>query len=159
MPRPAAHPSPLVPVALAALAACATFAVPRAAQAQLTPAAPAAAPARDDGPVCLGFAFGAWTPKLDWRAVGHVVAPERGAHDAAPSGRDWAAPPVEGDTLLLLLPRWWPAGVTVALPTRTPAAGDTIVGRAVALVPRGDIAAPETQVRAWRVPCRGATSR
>ena len=37
--------------------------------------APSALPAQtrptDSPPVCLGFAFGAWTPALDWRGAGH----------------------------------------------------------------------------------------
>ena len=45
------------------------------------------------------------------------------------------------------------------LPTRTPAIGDTVVGRAVALVPRPDVQAPECRVRAWRVACRGSAGR
>ena len=135
-------------------------AVPALALAQgATPAPDGGAPDAD-APVCLGFAFGTWTPKLDWRAVGHERSPERVAQEGAPSGRDWAAPPgATGDSAMLLFPRWWPAGVTVALPTRTPAMGDTVVGRAVALVPRGDIAAPEARVRAWRVACRASATR
>src|SRR5205085_1423139 len=80
----------------------------------------------DDGPVCLGFAFGAWTPKLDWHAAGHTVDPSSVHMDRAEGGRDWAAPPsgIAGDTALLLFPHWWPAGVAVALPTRAPAVGD-----------------------------------
>jgi hypothetical protein len=140
----------LCPVALLVLA----LVPPRQAGAQ------GAAPA-PDASVCLGFAFGAWTPKLDWRAVGHTGAPGSVAQEQAPGGRDWAAPPgaTESDTTILLFPRWWPAGVIVALPTRTPAAGDTVTGRAIALVPRGDTAAPESRVRAWRVACRAAASR
>jgi hypothetical protein len=111
----------------------------------------AAAP--DEGPVCLGFAFGAWTPALDWKGAGHTVPIERAAQDRAPGGRDWAAPPVGTDTTIMLYPRWWPVGIVVTLPTRTPAVGDTIAGHAVALVPRHDVAAPEARVRAWRVAC------
>ena len=152
----------LLPVAALA------FAAPRLVHAQDTtratkrdslPSAPAARP--DDGPVCLGFAFGAWTPKLDWKAAGHTVDPATVPMGRAEGGRDWAAPPsdVAGDTALLLFPHWWPAGVSVALPTRTPAVGDTVVGRAVALVPRPDVQAPVSRVRAWRVACRGSAGR
>jgi hypothetical protein len=119
--------------------------------------APAQEPpsSRDDA-VCLGFAFGEWTPKLDWKAAGHAVAPPRDSADRAPGGRDWASSPDAGatDSTLMLFPRWWPVGVVVTLPTRAPAAGDTVTGRAVALVPRFDTEAPTTRVRAWRVACR-----
>ena len=40
--------------------------------------------------VCLGFAFGPFTPKLDWEKAGH--APIRaGSVQRAPDGRDWAS--------------------------------------------------------------------
>ena len=138
---------------LAIAAAIVVLAVPRPARAQDSTARD---PRDDSGPVCLGFAFGAWTPKLDWKAAGHVPVTGRIAGDETPEGRDWAAPPVAGDTSLLLFPRWWPAGVAVALPARTPAPGDTVIGRAVALVPGPNLDAPVSRVRAWRVPCRRA---
>lgn len=141
-------------LAIAAITAIVALAVPRAARAQDSTAA--RDPRDADGPVCLGFAFGAWTPKLDWKAAGHVPVSGHAEGDRTPEGRDWAAPPVAGDTSLLLFPRWWPAGVAVALPTRTPAPGDTLVGRAVALVPGPNVDAPVSRVRAWRVPCRRA---
>ena len=40
------------------------------------------------------------------------------------------------------------------LPTREPAVGDTVVGRALAFVANGAVKAPEAKVRAWRVACR-----
>ena len=138
-------PRPAFVVAVIALA------IPVRAHAQDSTAA-----RESDGPVCLGFAFGAWTPKLDWKAAGHVPVTGHVEGDRTPEGRDWAAPPAAGDTALVLFPRWWPAGVAVALPTRTPAPGDTITGRAVALVPGPNIQAPTSAVRAWRVPCRRA---
>lgn len=150
MPRPDIT-SPRAFAAVAALLLLAAIATPRVVRAQAASAVPA-----DDGPVCLGFAFGTWTPKLDWKAAGHAVAPERGSQDQAPGGRDWATNPDAGarDSTLMLFPRWWPVGVAVTLPTRTPAPGDTVTGQAVALVPRYDVEAPTTRVRAWRVPCR-----
>jgi hypothetical protein len=57
------------------------------------------------------------------------------------------------DSVVVLYPRWWPAGVIVALPTRTPAPGDTIEGRARALVADGRRANPTSRVRAWAVRC------
>lgn len=144
-------------VVLPALLLAAAAALPRTLAAQ----EPARPPAPDDGSVCLGFAFGTWTPKLDWKAAGHPVAPERGSADQAPGGRDWATNPAGGerDSTLMLFPRWWPVGVAVTLPTRTPAPGDTITGQAVALVPRYDVEAPTARVRAWRVPCQPRASR
>jgi hypothetical protein len=147
-----------MPYRTSVVLAIAALALPTVARAQDSTAARDSAAPRDDGPVCLGFAFGAWTPKLDWKAAGHVPVTGHVEGDRTPEGRDWAAPPSEAasDTALVLFPRWWPAGVAVALPTRTPAAGDTITGRAVALVPGPDIQAPVSRVRAWRVPCRRA---
>lgn len=74
----------------------------------------------------------------------------------APAGRDWASDGGAGqpDTLLILYPAWWPAGVRVDLPTRTPAPGDTVTGRAIAFVANGSLKAPTAHVRAWQVPCK-----
>ena len=110
----------------------------------------------DDEPVCLGFSFGSWTPALNWKGAGHGEMPSANALQHAPSGRDWASGAGAGqpDSLLILYPAWWPAGVRVDLPTRTPAPGDTVVGRAVAFVANGAVKSPEARVRAWRVPCK-----
>ncbi len=107
-------------------------------------------------PVCLAFSFGTWSPKLDWRGAGHGEMPGANVLQHAPSGRDWATDAGAGqpDSLLILYPAWWPAGVRVDLPTRTPAVGDTVVGRAVAFVANGAVKSPEAKVRAWRVACR-----
>jgi hypothetical protein len=109
---------------------------------------------RDEPPVCLGFAFGNWTPALDWRAAGHQTALDPSVHQRADDGRDWATTQaVQDEHTIVLLPSWWPAGVSVTLPTRAPAPGDTVVGRAFAYVGDGRRKAPTTQVRAWSVPC------
>jgi hypothetical protein len=122
---------------------------PRALRAQ-------SAPSHDDEPVCLGFSFGPWTPALNWRGAGHGEMPDAKVLQHAPSGRDWASDAGGGqpDSLLILYPAWWPAGVRVDLPTRTPASGDTVVGKATAFVANGAVKAPEARVRAWRVACR-----
>jgi hypothetical protein len=114
--------------------------------------------AQSSGPACLGFAFGAWSPALDWRAAGHGAKPDSSRLQHAPAGRDWAVngSRSESDSLMMLFPSWWPAGVIVTLPTREPAAGDTLTGRATALVANGRVAAPTARVRAWRVPCSGS---
>ena len=109
---------------------------------------------RDGPPVCLGFAFGTWTPALDWRAAGHQTALDPSVHQRADDGRDWATTQaVQDEHTIVLLPSWWPAGVSVTLPTRAPAPGDTVVGRAFAYVGDGRRKAPTAEVRAWSVPC------
>ena len=138
---------------LAASAAVLLAAAPRAALAQ------SGAPG-GEAPVCLGFSFGAWTPALDWKGVGHAGEPRAAAQDTAPRGRDWASDDhgTASDTTMMLFPRWWPAGVLVRLPTRAPAPGDTVAGRALALVPDGHRTSPSARVRAWRVSCQGGGS-
>ncbi len=112
--------------------------------------------ASKDEPACLGFAFGSWTPALDWRGAGHGQMPSADVLQHAPAGRDWASDAGAGqpDSLLILYPGWWPAGIRVDLPTRTPAPGDTVVGRAVAFVANGAVTPPVAKVRAWRVECK-----
>jgi hypothetical protein len=140
-----------MPLALARLlpvVAAASLAWPAHAQVQLPDTT---------APTCLGFAFGAWTPALDWRSAGHGAAPDASGLMKAPVDRDWATNGVGGveDSVVILYPRWWPAGVAVTLSTRRPAPGDTIVGRAVALVADGRRANPVSRVRAWAVSCSG----
>jgi hypothetical protein len=108
-----------------------------------------------DSSVCLGFTFGTWTPALDWKAAGHGTRPDSSRLLHAPSGRDWAAGLAGGepDSLLMLFPAWWPAGVVVDLPSRRPLPGDTVTGRARALIAYGDRPIPTARVRAWQVPC------
>jgi hypothetical protein len=109
---------------------------------------------RSEPPVCLGFSFGKWTPALDWKAAGHAVTIDPRSLQHAADGRDWATTQaVESESIVVLLPSWWPAGVSVTLPNRAPAIGDTVVGSAFAYVADGRRAVPKTEVRAWRVPC------
>jgi hypothetical protein len=108
----------------------------------------------DEPSVCLGFAFGKWTPALDWRGAGHQVAIDPKLAQHADDGRDWATTQaLTGEHTIMLLPAWWPAGVQVTLPTRSPAFGDTISGAAFAFVADGRRTAPTSKVRAWRVEC------
>jgi hypothetical protein len=117
-------------------------------------ARPLGAQSTDEPTVCLGFAFGAWTPALDWRAAGHTSPLAPAAHQHADDGRDWATTQaVQDEHTIVLLPAWWPAGVSVTLPTRTPAPGDTVSGAAFAYVADGRLRVPRATVRAWRVPC------
>src|SRR4051812_17542177 len=107
-----------------------------------------------DSTTCLGFAFGAWTPKLDWRAAGHGVMPDSIHLGQAPAGRGWAEDLKSGrDSVLVLFPAWWPAGVRVDLPNRSLALGDTVRGTATAFIAYGDRSPPTSKVRAWAVPC------
>ena len=108
----------------------------------------------DEPPVCLGFSFGAWTPALDWKAAGHRTQINPATHQRADDGRDWATTQaVQDENTIMLLPSWWPAGVSVTLPNRSPALGDTVVGSAFAFVADGRRKAPTAKVWAWRVPC------
>jgi hypothetical protein len=125
----------------------------------LSPAALAAQSQANTPTVCLGFAFGAWTPALDWRAAGHPPLDPK-FHLRADDGRDWATTEaVQNESTVMLLPAWWPAGVSVTLPNRAPALGDTVVGAAFAFVADGRRTAPRSQVRAWRVPCGAPAPR
>lgn len=134
-----------------------SLALPRSTAAQTN--SPETHPARDEpnASVCLGFSFGRWTPALNWHEAGHTVAFDSASVPRTDGGLGWAVQPTTpADTVLMLFPPWWPAGVSVALPTRTPAQGDTIAGIAAALIPddRGH-RAPMSHVRAWRVRCGG----
>jgi hypothetical protein len=108
-----------------------------------------------DPPACYGFAFGAWSPVLDWKAAGHAGAMGEHVAPLAPQNRDWAMNDHGRDTLLMLFPAWWPAGVSVAFDHPPRAVGDTVVGRAIALVADGRLKAPTARARAWVVPCGG----
>jgi hypothetical protein len=104
---------------------------------------------------CYGFAFGAWTPALDWQLAGHGAPVDSARVPRAPNGRGWAAIDVEpqSDSTLLLFPPWWPAGISVKFATKPASPNDTIAGRAVALVADGRKRPPTTAVKLWRVPC------
>jgi hypothetical protein len=104
---------------------------------------------------CFGFSFGAWSPPL--RSVASTYSPGYDPTASAPSGapRGWAARSPGGggaqaDSVLLLFPNWWPAGVAIQW---TEQRGDTLIGIARALVADGKVRNPETAVRAKRVPC------
>lgn len=135
------------------------------AAALVTLAAPAHARAQSGGgddaedAVCFGFAFGAWSPPLDWRAAGHGDRIDTTHFVHAPEGRDWAAEASSPrDTVLLLFPAWWPVGVEVAIPARRIMLGDTVTGRATAFVGDGRLQPPVAKVRAWRVRCGSPAS-
>jgi len=108
---------------------------------------------------CYGFSFGPWTPPLDWHASGHEGVRESISVPLASGGRAWASEVTQADAngTMLLFPSWWPVGVSVALPAGALASGDTVEGRATALVANGYATPSRAAVRAWLVPC-GAPS-
>jgi hypothetical protein len=132
--------------------------------AALTHVARAQAPATaGEAATCFGFSFGPWTPPLDWRASGHARTPESISVPLASGGRGWADELTHPDQngTMLIFPSWWPVGVKVALPARTLTPGDTVEGRAIALVGNGFVTPSRAAVRAWLVRCgapRGESS-
>lgn len=132
----------------ARIAACAGLFVLTAATAQ-------AQDASRDNDTCLRFTFGAWTPALDWKSAGHYGTPERVAVERTAEGRAYAAPvqAFGADTVLLLYPSFWPVGVALAFDPRGLAVGDTVIGKATALVADARTPSPVSKARVWRVPC------
>ena len=108
---------------------------------------------------CWGFAFGGWSPKLDWVGAGHAPyagraappAPEVSTTDGAPR-HDAASFERSGGPALILYPTWWPVGVGITL-ERQPAGADTVSGVAYAFIADGRRTPPESRIRAWRTPC------
>jgi hypothetical protein len=106
---------------------------------------------------CFGFKFGSWDPPL--KSVASTYNPGYDPVSGAPAGspRDWAARIPNGksetaaDSVLLLFPAWWPAGVAIEW---TEQRGDTLIGKAHALVADGRIKNPVTGVRGLHVACR-----
>jgi hypothetical protein len=117
-------------------------------------AQPPRMPAPDE---CFGFKFGSWDPPL--KSVASTYNPGYDPVTSAPAGspRDWAARISNGksetaaDSVLLLFPGWWPAGVAIEW---TEQRGDTLIGKAHALVADGRVKNPETAVRGIHVACR-----
>ncbi|HEY2374528.1 MAG TPA: hypothetical protein VGH98_01015 [Gemmatimonadaceae bacterium] len=108
---------------------------------------------------CFGFKFGAWDPPL--RSVASAYNPGYDPATSAPVGtpRDWAARVPNGgastspaDSVLMLFPAWWPVGLEIQW---TEQRGDTLIGRAVALVADGRLKNPVTSVRGVKVACGG----
>jgi hypothetical protein len=112
---------------------------------------------------CWRFAFGAWTPPLDWSTAGHdgratdlatrvqrvrdsVFARDTNAvrnnamvWERTPSG--WS---------VVLFPQWWPVGVQVEFDSVF-AGGAEMTGRATALV--ADASSPPSRTRARALRC------
>jgi len=117
-------------------------------------APPGRAPDRAGGE-CFRFVFGAWDPPLDAKAAGHAPFPPADSLQQAPGGRDWAfSDSTAHDLQLMLYPAFWPAGVSVRFPSAPHSLGDTVRGRAIALVADGRVTSPEADALAWLVPCR-----
>ena len=114
-------------------------------------------PAKRSAPTeCYGFSFGKWTPPLDWQLAGHVVPLDSARVPRAPNGRGWAASDIEmpSDTSLLLFPPWWPVGVFVVFKTKPATLGDTVPGKAIALVADERRQPSTSAIKAWLVPCQ-----
>jgi hypothetical protein len=126
----------------------------------------AAAQASSAPDECFGFAFGPFTPSLDYAAAGHPgrATAMSGSHPGV-AGTGAASPaaaamaPRESavridddphDSLLILYPAWWPAGVAVRW---SKASGDTLLGTAEAFVANGSARVPRSTIRGVRVPC------
>ena len=120
---------------------------------------------------CWRFAFGEWTPPLDWSKAGHpgdagqTAATIRRIRDsvyvkdstaAGNNAMTWER--TEHGLLLLLYPPWWPAGVEVRFDS-TFAGGKEMVGTAVAMVADASQQASRTRARAWQVNCGGDDGR
>ena len=114
---------------------------------------------------CWKFAFGEWTPALNWTGAGHAGAADstalavRRIRDSV-YARDLRATRTDAMSwertshgmLLLLFPAWWPAGVEVTFDS-TLAGGREMLGTAVAMVANASRAASTARARAWQVSC------
>jgi len=111
---------------------------------------------RSEAPECYGFAFGKWTPALDWERSGHGSVLDSARVPRAPNGRAWAASNIEirSDSSLLLFPPWWPAGVLVVFKAKPASLRDTVAGIATAFVADARKQASTSSIRGWLVPCQ-----
>jgi len=114
------------------------------------------APKRSENPECYGFAFGKWTPALDWERSGHGSVLDSARVPRAPNGRGWAASDIEfrSDSSLLLFPPWWPAGILVVFKAKPASLGDTVAGTATAFVADARKQPSTSPIRGWLVPCQ-----
>lgn len=125
----------------------------------------AGAQSTNDAPTskCWRFAFGAWTPPLDWKSAGHegrasdlagrvqrvrdsvFVKDTNAARNNAmyweQTTRGWS---------VVLFPEWWPVGVKVEFDSVL-AQGREMTGEAIALV--ADAGKPSSRARARAVRC------
>ena len=114
---------------------------------------------------CWKFAFGEWTPALNWTGAGHAGAADSTAlvvHRIRDSvyARDRRATRTDAMSwertshgmLLLLFPAWWPAGVEVTFDSAL-VEGREMLGTAVAMVANASRAPSTARARAWQVAC------
>jgi hypothetical protein len=111
--------------------------------------------AADATPACLRFQFGVWSPALNWKGAGHVSTLDTSKVERTADGRAWAAPAAVdgGDSVLVLYPAFWPAGVALSFDARTLVIGDTAVAKATAFVADARLARPIAPAKVWRVEC------
>lgn len=118
---------------------------------------------------CWRFAFGEWTPPLDWSQAGHagdasaMATQMRSVRDSI-FVRDTAA--VNSNTMLwerttrgfqlLLFPPWWPVGVLVTFDSTALTARE-MTGEAVAMAADGSRDPSRARVRAQNT-CRSSGS-
>lgn len=114
---------------------------------------------------CWRFAFGDWSPPLDWSRAGHpgdagaTANAIRRIRDSV-FARDTVASASNAMTMertargamLILYPPWWPAGVEVTFDS-TLAGGKEMLGTATALVADAGRAASRARARAWQIAC------
>jgi hypothetical protein len=114
---------------------------------------------------CWRFAFGTWSPVLDWTGAGQSsdtatqAARAQAARDRAYAGdkrgAEAKAMTVERTPkgwLIMLYPDWWPAGVKLVLDSAY-AGGREFAGAAEALVADAARPIPNTRVRAQQFTC------
>ncbi len=113
---------------------------------------------------CWRFAFGSWTPPLDWEKAGHTgratemadrvqrVRDSVFARDStATRSRAMYWERTTRGLSVVLFPPWWPVGVLVEFDSVTAAAGE-MTGLATALVANAGSETAHTRVRAIRCP-------
>ena len=121
-------------------------------------------PSQTPSSTCWRFAFGAWTPALDWDRAGHdgtandlatrtqrvrdsVFAKDTNA--TRNSAMMWERTKVGWS--VVLFPDWWPVGVKVDFDSVL-AEGREMTGQAIALVADAGQAPSRTRARAVRCP-------
>lgn len=116
---------------------------------------------------CWRFAFGSWTPPLDWAGAGQPGS-DSGTAAIVQRVRDsiYAGDPVasrnsamtieqtSSGMLVMLYPAWWPAGVKLTFDS-TLAGGREMIGTAIALTANGSVAPSQARARAQQVACGG----
>jgi hypothetical protein len=113
---------------------------------------------------CWRFAFGAWTPPLDWGSAGHIGRASDLANRVqrvrdSVFARDTSAvrnnpmywEQTKAGWSVVLFPEWWPVGVKVAFDSVL-AQGHEMTGEAIALVADAGNLPSRARARAVRCP-------